>query len=200
MSTGGGAGYNPEQVINQDKNDKGFMGKLKDALKPTKHSSVGPTAGQPATGVGEAHYSRPQEGPAMTETQREDNMPSYSGMRHQGQDTTSGITNALKPGTEPSAYSREANAVREMTDPMTKSTPSISKKLEGGLGSDPGYIESNKKFLNAPFPRIVVHESDRIVVKIAGRYKHPAFSRWARFGASSSREGNTQYEIDVNDN
>lgn len=88
----------------------------------------------------------PREGLRQTsredaaQVQREDNMPSYSGMRHQGRDTSSGVTNALKPGTKPSDYSREAHAVRETTDPMTKSTPGISKKLQGGLGSDPGSV------------------------------------------------------------
>ncbi|KAF7536540.1 hypothetical protein G7054_g4405 [Neopestalotiopsis clavispora] len=135
MSTGGGAGYNPQEVLNQDKNDKGIMGKIKDAIKPTKHTSEGPPAGSGGSGGGGM-----STGMMGNETQREDNMPGYSGMRHQGQDTSSGITNALKPGTEPSAYSREAHAVREMTDPMTKSTPSVSKKLEGGLGSDPGSV------------------------------------------------------------
>ncbi|KAI4597878.1 hypothetical protein KJ359_004155 [Pestalotiopsis sp. 9143b] len=172
MSTGGAAGYNPEKVLNQDKSDKNMLEKLKDAIKPTKHTSVGPTAGQPATGVGEAHYSGsaqedaaggqqgrvPQEGAAMAQqaapregmrqtpredaaqVQGEDNMPSYSGMRHQGRDTSSGILNALKPGTGASDYGSGAHAVRETTNPMTKSTPGVSKKLQGGLGSDPGSV------------------------------------------------------------
>ncbi|KAK6063666.1 hypothetical protein SCUP515_12254 [Seiridium cupressi] len=135
MSTGGGSGYAPGDY---NKNDKSMIDKLKDVVKPSKdkHSSSGPTATHPSTGEGEAYRSRPQEG--IQQTQHQDTMPGGTGMRHQGQDTSGGITDALKPGTGASGHSSTGQAAREMTDSMGSSMPRTSKKFQGGLGSDPG--------------------------------------------------------------
>lgn len=104
------------------------MDKLKDVVNPSKHTQT--------TGEGDAYRSRPQEG--VQQTQRESTMPNDTGLRHQGQDTTGGVTDALKPGTSAGGHSTSGQAVREMTDAMGSTANRPSKKLEGGLGSDPG--------------------------------------------------------------
>lgn len=126
------------------------MDKLKDAVKPNKHtdaghtggsdngkhSSSGPTSQQPHTGEGEAYRSRPQEG--VQQTRHQDTMPDNTGLRHQGQDTSGGITGALKPGTSASGHSSTKQAVKEMTDSMGSTANKPSKTFGGGLGTDPG--------------------------------------------------------------
>ncbi|KAI1843215.1 hypothetical protein JX265_012212 [Neoarthrinium moseri] len=160
MSTGGGAGYNPEDVRNQDKSDKSLLHKLKDAIKPHKHSSAGPTAGHPSSanpptegstatgGESAAHDMRPQEGLRSgggVEARRapvEQSMPGATGMRHQGEDTPSGIMGAMMPGgtDEGSSATTKAmgDATRQMTSKMSDNTPDVSKGLKPGIPGGPG--------------------------------------------------------------